>query len=261
MNGTGRILLGLATVVCAALPATGQVTIRTPAQPRVTAEHEAWYLSGEAVTFDGSIYYPVGPRVYFNRYEMVRTGFYRGVPLYTQTTIEPYSVVFVPVGQGLMQPYERRRAGQLAGTAGSRAPSFPIGLPSEDETLILPEAAAPPVLAGPLTAWPPVRFHRERRHGPARRHAGPGERLPQPAGTGVMRTVEQPEGLNAVYIQFDEHRYFSSGPPVLLARDGFEHVGDYGGLPVYARGQDLRTVYIPVQRGAELLARYSRRDP
>ncbi len=75
-----------------------------------------------------------------------------------------------------------------------------------------------------------------------------------------MRTVERPEGLNAVYIRFDDHRYFSSGPPVLLGRDGFEHIGEYAGLPVYARGQDLRTVYIPIQRDTDLLARYSRRD-
>ncbi len=258
MNGTARLFVGFAAAICAASPATGQVNVRTP-EPRVTAENAPWYLSGEPVTFDGNIYYPTGPRVYFNRYEMVRTGDYRGVPLYSQTTIEPYSIVFLPVGQNLMQPYERRRTGQLAGTAGSRAPSFPLVLPSEEETLILPEAAAPPVRVGPLTAWAPARVRHGRRHSHRRRDARP--RPSQPAGTGVMRTVERPEGLNAVYIQFDDHRYFSSGPPVLLGRDGFGRVGEYQGLPVYAREQDPRPVYVPVQRDAELLARYTRRDP
>ena len=36
-------------------------------------------------------------RSFFNGNEMVRSGFYRGVPIYTRTTEEPYSKVFVPL--------------------------------------------------------------------------------------------------------------------------------------------------------------------
>jgi hypothetical protein len=102
--------------------ASAQMTMRPADQPVVTAEQEHWYLDGEAIAYDGGLYYPAGPQVFFNPYEMVRSGIYRGIPLYARTTIEPYSVVFVPVARGLLQPYERRRRDQLAGTTGS-APS------------------------------------------------------------------------------------------------------------------------------------------
>ena len=59
--------------------------------------------------FAGSLYYPAGPVVFFNGDVMVRTGYYYGVPLYADTTIEPYSIVLVPIGRGQMQPYERLR--------------------------------------------------------------------------------------------------------------------------------------------------------
>ncbi len=56
--------------------------------------------------------------MFFSGDQMVRTGYYNGVPLYADTTIEPYSVVLVPVGRGQMRPYERIRDGELAGTTG-----------------------------------------------------------------------------------------------------------------------------------------------
>src|SRR5687768_14303934 len=86
------------------LAAAAQVTMRPTPAPVVTAENEEWYLSGEPITFSGSVYFPAGSQVFFNGSEMVRTGEYRGIPLYTKTTIEPFSKVFVPLDGRLMQP-------------------------------------------------------------------------------------------------------------------------------------------------------------
>ena len=103
-----------------ALPASSQVVSRRSDPPIVTAENDSWYRLREPVLFGGQAYYPAGATVFFNGNTMVRTGQYNGVPLYADTTVEPYSVVLVPVGRGLMQPYERPRRGDLAGTTGSR---------------------------------------------------------------------------------------------------------------------------------------------
>ncbi len=92
------ILFTLALAILATNTARAQVVIQPTASPTVTAENEPWYLNGEPVTHAGSLYYPAGPRVYFNANEMVRSGFHMGIPLYTRTTIEPYSVVYLPVG-------------------------------------------------------------------------------------------------------------------------------------------------------------------
>src|SRR4029079_355600 len=80
-------------------------------------------------------------------YQMVRSGSYRGIPLYIDSTIEPYSIVFVPLTGGRMQPYERRRTGNLAGTTGSRAPSLPTQIATEMiGTSGVAQAPAPPTL-------------------------------------------------------------------------------------------------------------------
>src|SRR5437773_9859391 len=105
---------------------TSQVlSIPTPA-PAVSAANTDWYARGEPIFFAGNFYYPTGPTVFFDGRVMVRSGMYNAVPLYTDTTIEPYSMVFVPIGGNVMRPFERRREGELAGTVGSRPPSFPI---------------------------------------------------------------------------------------------------------------------------------------
>ena len=125
MRRTAPQLLAGVVVVLMLLPiaAAAQMTMRPTPVPIVTAENEYWYLEGEPITFSGSIYYPAGPEIYFIPYEMVRSGEFRGIPLYSRTTIEPFSKVFVPLPGGRMLPYERRRAGDLAGTTGSTAPS------------------------------------------------------------------------------------------------------------------------------------------
>src|SRR4051794_3683844 len=151
MNRTLGCLLGCLGVISIANTVGAQsMTIRSSRPPAVTAESEPWYVSGSPITFAGNFYYPAGPRVHFMPSEMVRSGDFLGVPIYSRTTIEPYSVIFIPIGGGMMQPYERRREGELAGTVGSSAPSFPVALSSDsglDNVAYGPMAAAPPRLA------------------------------------------------------------------------------------------------------------------
>src|SRR5438552_7139877 len=114
-----------------AAPLAAQIQSRPTDPPIVTAVNESWYQLREPIQYAGDVYYPAGPTVFFNGNTMVRTGNYNGVPLYADTTLEPYNVVFVPVSRGVLQPYERRRRGDFAGTTASRAPSFPVGIATE----------------------------------------------------------------------------------------------------------------------------------
>src|SRR5688500_14358207 len=104
---------------------SAQVVMKPEREPARVAGHEAWYLAGEPVTFRGERFYPAGAQVFFNASVMVMAGEFRGVPVYLDPTVETGSIVYVPIGNGLMQPYERLRSGDLAGTSGSRSPSFP----------------------------------------------------------------------------------------------------------------------------------------
>jgi hypothetical protein len=126
-----------------------QVDMQPTPPPRVSAASEEWYVNRVPIVIDGDNYYFAGAVRPFNGDEMVRSGFFGSIPIYVDVTIEPFSVVYVPIGGGLLQPYERKRTGQIAGTEGSRTPSFPVQLAPLDFFYALPLQAASPGI-GPL---------------------------------------------------------------------------------------------------------------
>ena len=253
MRRTAPQLLAGVLIALLLLPivADAQMTMRPTPVPVVTAENTAWYLAGEPITYSGNIYYPAGPEVYFNPYEMVRSADYRGVPLYSRTTIEPFSKVFVPLPGGRMLPYERRRAGDLAGTTGSTAPSFPVVNPSEEAmnpaTYGIAQAQSSPTMltqmieseqpAQPQVAATPV--------------ATSGTFYEPPRGPLV--SAKLPQGLNGVFVTYGDKRWFSSGQALLLDKASFRRVGDLDGFAVYAREGDENTIYVSVTTQTETL--------
>ena len=253
------------------------ISAQTPAaslQPAVTAENERWYLSGEPLMYEGYLFYPVGPLTAFNRNEMVRSGFYRGIPLYSRTTYEPWSVVFVPLQGGFMQPYIRRRSGEIGGTLGSIGPGLPVERADTSRALTsAPQAPGPPtglmdtpvdriVGAGPETApvgttgalAPPAAGGAEHRPQPTATPGVPGAVvLPRP-----LITAARPSGVNGVFVEFDRARWYSSGRAIGLD-SGFQRIGEYHGFPVYARDRSDSTIYIPVASNVPaLLVPYTR---
>ena len=109
----------------AAAPAAAQVLDPADRSAASVGGREAWYQLREPIQYAGELYYPAGAAIFFNGNSMVRTGHYNGVPLYADATRDPYSVVYVPIGRGQLQPYERLRRGDLAGTTGSLAAVVP----------------------------------------------------------------------------------------------------------------------------------------
>ena len=86
--------------------------------------------NGEPIVVGGLTYYPTRGFRLFDGQVMAQTGMFEGVPVYSDTTIEPYSELYVPLGSGRMRVYERRRERELAGTTGSHVPTFPVDSPS-----------------------------------------------------------------------------------------------------------------------------------
>ena len=78
---------------------------------------------------------------------MMQQGVYQGVPIYADVTLQPFSVVYVPITRSTMRAYERKREGDLAGTTGSRTPSFPVEIASD---LSAAQGRGEPTLAGGL---------------------------------------------------------------------------------------------------------------
>jgi hypothetical protein len=166
-----------------------------------------------------------------------------------------------------MKPYERRRTGDLAGTVGSTAPSFPIVLTAEATSQAV-AGDLQPALSAPL----PIPVGTAGDAAPAAPPAGPAA-APAPTGTsGVMshspvravptwmRTAKQPVGLNGVFVDFQDVRWFAGGPTVAYTPARFTRIGEHRGFDVYQEGGRPDTIYLSLLDGApELLTPYTRR--
>jgi hypothetical protein len=229
-----------------AAPAAGQVMSRPTDPPLVTAAGETWFQLREPVQFAGDLYYPAGATVFFNGNTMVRTGHYNGVPLYADATVEPFSIILVPATRGLMQPYERLRRGDLAGTTGSRAPSFPVQMmptgPSFPGAAVAP--TAPPFAPGAIGVFTPERVVA----GPTAPVLELGTLVaPAPVPNLPITTLPRPTSNDGVWVRYRDQRYASGGASTRLTSE-FTRVGVYGASPVYARAGEEGVIYLPTSR-------------
>jgi len=240
-----RGLIFVVTLLAAA-PAWAQIQSRPTEPPIVTAENEQWYRQGEPLQIGGDVYYPAGASVFFNGNTMVRTAHFNGVPLYADTTVEPYSMLLVPVSRGVMQPYERLRRGDLAGTTGSRTPSFPVGpLSSYDYRGPIMAPVSPTNLPQPTGG---IDVFTD-----ARPSAAPAQSDIQ-----GFQTLMRPESNDGIWIMYQGAKWLSAGAAVPLRATDFQLVGDYAGFPVFARqGVKDDVIYLPTRAG--LIAPYRRK--
>jgi hypothetical protein len=241
--------------------ASAQVLLQPQAPPSQTAAQESWFVSGDPVVFGGLVYHRAGAEVFFNGDVMVRAGTYGGIPIYVDTTLEPNSIVFVPVSGRLLQPYERLREGDAAGTTGSRTPSFPV-TPAPGATLDLDAgmimAQGPPV--GREAAFAAVVVDDEQAGAAAvpepvgttgvTRSAAAGRRQ-VPVAPAVWRSARAPQATLGVWVEYDGQRWEACGDAEPFDAGRFARVGTYRGFPVYSR-QGLppgERIYLPSRTG------------
>jgi hypothetical protein len=240
-----RLTLGWVLSVAVLLPSIGtaQVLVRPNPYPATTAASAAWQLRGEPVFHAGSFYYPTGPSVFFDGNVMARTGTYEGVPLYEDGTLTPFTIVYVPIGGNVVRPYERRREGDLAGTVGSRPPSFA----SRYEAPV--DARAPGNSTQMVDGFVPVIPEALRPIGTA------GSVVVRPVGPSAAASIAR--GARAavpavlqIWVPYDGARWVSAGPAVPYTAERFVQVGEHRGFPVYQErtgGGDQ--IYIPSVAG------------
>lgn len=254
---TGFLALILAFLAVTA--AFSQVMVVQSTAPTVTAEQESWYQAGEPITYAGHFYYPSGPEVFFNPAEMVRSGFFGGIPLYSRTTIEPHSVVYVPLAGGRMQPYARPRDGELTGTAGSLPSTLPAPPATVPPAGLTPQAQGPPsqttvvvpmqVGAGAMESFRPRQVGDEQPVGTA-------GSLP-PYEARHTRIGEPPRGAQAIFIEFDGARWYPQGPARAMDPTRLTRVGDYHGFAVWSVAEGEPIIFIPVTPGNTLAVPYA----
>jgi hypothetical protein len=234
--------------------AAAQALYQPTQEPTTTAETTDWYSNRSPIVHAGNTYYPAGVPVFFDGNVMVRTGWYRRVPLYADTTVEPFSIVLVPIGGKRLQPYERRREGDVVGTSGSRTPSFPTGEAGTGTTGTAPPtgimAPAPPVGPNPDAFQPPAPVGAVVPNANTPRSnvialPAPPAKGPEPpirmAPTRVTRPQPQYSrsglGTGVVSINYEGVRWKLAGGAVPFEVERFVQVGTYRGFPVYALRQ------------------------
>ena len=222
--------------VAVLLPKMGSAQVRafrTPA-PEVNAANASWQVNSEPITLGGLIFYPTREYRQFDGQVMAQIGVYEGVPMFADTTKEPWSLVYVPVGRERMRTFERARTGELEGTSGSRSASF-VTMPSN--------AGQEVTLATPANAGPPSATT-ERPVGTA------GSIVPRPSATNTavanipersrvtrtrVETIPRPMATSnaGVWLDFNGARWYSAGSAVPYVADRFTPVGTYRGFRVY----------------------------
>lgn len=241
---------------------TAQVLLLPTPSPEVNAASADWQIRGDPIFYAGNYYYRTGPSIFFDGNTMVRTGVYQGIPLYADRTLEPYSIVFVPIGRNLMRPYERLREGELAGTVGSRTPSFPIqrdgdlSVRSRPGGLVAPPVRyEPEVLPEALRAVGTTSVLESRLAADSRTRVV--KATPSPPVTSYVPRATSNDG---VWIEYDGARWYSAGRSVGFDPDRFVPLGNYRGFIVYrekiAAGGD--TIFVTVVPDGPV-APYSRR--
>ena len=239
-----RPLFALVLVLLTTAAASAQVQSRPTDAPLVTAEHEAWYMRGDPVQFAGNNYYRAGATIFFDGNKMIRTGNFNGIPLYADTTVEPYSFVLVPIGRGLMQPFERLRDGDLAGTTGSRAPSFPVSALPTASTL--PMAATAPTSLVPFVDEPPIGTNGARTTPPL---APALDITPPPIPQPAVTPEQVQSARESVWVAFRGQRWVHVNGTIPLEGSGLVKSGDYAGFPVYTRPDNDARIYLPTLAG------------
>jgi hypothetical protein len=268
-----RSILAVCLLALTAAPAAAQMFSRPTDAPLISAAAESWYLLREPIQYAGELYYPAGSSVYFNGNQMVRTGHFNGVPLYADATRDPYSVVYVPIGGRQLQPYERRRRGDLAGSVGTTLPSFPVSL-LPDAPAVSMAAIAPtnlPLSVGAINAFspevtPPVVFVPAVATAPAATcSCAPAAALAEPVAAVVpplptdrvaVLSVRRPDNNDGVWIRYGGATWVSTGvaEPRTTA---FTQVGEHAGFAVFRKADGGDVIYLQSREG--VVAPYRRK--
>ena len=221
-SGWVVVVLFVATLI----PTVGmaQVYQFAPPPPQVTAASAEWQINGVPIQVDGVVYQPTALVRPFDRNVMTQVGVFDGVPVYADSTLEPYSILYVPVARG-MRTYERIRSGNLADTTGSRTPSFPVELDSG-----LRSAPAAVGTSGSFVERKPVPSVTP--NVPTRRVVGPVESLPLPRAT------------DGVWIRYDGAKWYSDGEAASYSAERFTQVGTYAGFAVYRERNNMASRHI-----------------
>ena len=196
-------------------------------QPEVTASGSAWQVNGEAIVVQGLAYSPTREFRIFDGNVMTQVGIYQRVPIYADATLEPFTIVYVPVGGTTMRAYQHS-PGQMVATSG-----IPAVTPSVAPTVsVVPQ----PTAVGTAGTTVPVAVGT----GGSYVTTPPSRSITTTSSRRRVLTTLQPSGRNGVWLEFAGSRYYNDGAAAVFSEDRFAKIGEYRGFPVYRAVDDVK---------------------
>lgn len=198
--------------------------LKTP-NPDATAFDADWQVNNEPIVASGLTYYPTRETRMFDGQVMTQVDVYKGVPVYADMSIAPFTLVYVPLTPSRMRTYERPADGDRRVITGrGQVDPTPVATTGSAE-------------AAPLIIVPPI--------------------VPRPAGR--VETLRRPRGTAGVWVEFDGVRWFHDGSAQSFRPDRFARAGDYHGFTVYReQGTGADRIWIATVPGGPLTP-YKRR--
>src|SRR5437773_2729785 len=176
-------------------------------QPEVTAAAAAWQVNGEAIVVQGLAYSPTRQFRMFDGNIMTQIDIYERVPVYVDATLQPFTVVYVPVGGTTMRAYEHS-PGQLAATI-----RMPAATPSVVPTVVVvpqPTAVGTAGMTVPAAVGTGGSYVTTQ---PSRSITTTSSRRRTP----LVLTALQPSGRNGVWLEFAGSRYYNDGAAAVFS--------------------------------------------
>ena len=191
---------------------------RTP-NPDAVAATADWQINNEPIIAQGLTYYPTRESRMFDGQVMSQIDVYKGVPVYADVSISPFTLAYVPLTPTRMRTYERGPDGDSRFISGrGRADIGAVATAgTEAVTPVLIEAPSPP---------------------------------PAPAR---VESIPRPRGTAGIWVEFNGARWYNDGAAQSYTVERFARAGDYHGFPVYReRGRAADRIWIAAVNGGPL---------
>jgi len=229
-------VVALMAVLCAQSADAQALQAQTPA-PEVNAATATWQIENEPIVVAGLTYYPTRETRLFDSQVMMQVDVYRGVPIYADSSLEAFTIVYVPLSRDRMRTYERPHDPNFAASSGRGAVVPPAGIAAaiEEQT--------PVGTAGTIVTPPPEPV------------SGPEQRRRRSS----IESIPRPRESGGIWIPYAGARWYNAGAAMPYSPDRFVQIGTYHGFPVYRdRTARENRIWIPAVDGG-LLTPYVKR--
>jgi hypothetical protein len=206
---------------------------KTPA-PEVTAAGAAWQANDEPIVVSGLLYVPTREMRMFDGMVMQQIDVYQRVPIYADTTREPFTIVYVPISRDRLRSYERAPVNEFPVASGRGARTAPPVVIVAAPELAAREVPEPAGTTGTIVTTPP-------------------RTAPAPRSRRSADAIARARATNGIYVEYGGTRWYSNGAATTYSTERFTQIGDYRGFPVYRdRAQGGDEIWIAVVDGGPL---------